>query len=82
VKKIRVHPNVADEVRAVERRAALNILSSIHRYAATGTGNVRALSGAFEGLFRLRVGDHCVIFEENGTTITVHHILHRKDAYR
>jgi hypothetical protein len=44
VKKIRFQPNVAEEVRAIEQRAALNILSAIHRYAATGAGRVNRTS--------------------------------------
>jgi hypothetical protein len=38
VKKIRFEPNVAEEVRAIEQRVALNILTAIHRYASTGAG--------------------------------------------
>jgi mRNA-degrading endonuclease RelE of RelBE toxin-antitoxin system len=71
VKKIRFHPNVPEEVRAIEQRAALNILAAIHRYVATGVGRVKPLKGEFEGLLRLRVGNHRVIFEETGDAITV-----------
>jgi hypothetical protein len=38
VKKIRFEPNVGEEVRAIEQRAALNILTAIHRYAAPALG--------------------------------------------
>ena len=82
MKKIRFEPNVAEEVRAIEQRVALNILTAIHRYAATGAGKVKPLSGEFEGLLRLRVGNHRVIFEETEDTITVHRVRHRRDAYR
>jgi mRNA-degrading endonuclease RelE of RelBE toxin-antitoxin system len=82
VKRIRFHSNVAEEVRAIEQRAALNVLTAIHRYAATGGGRVKPLSGEFEGLLRLRVGDHRVIFEETADTITIHRIRDRRDAYR
>jgi mRNA-degrading endonuclease RelE of RelBE toxin-antitoxin system len=82
VKRIRFQPNVPDEVRAIEQRAALNILAAIHRYAATCAGRVKPLSGEFEGLLRLRVGDHRVIFEETEDTITIHRIRNRREAYR
>jgi mRNA-degrading endonuclease RelE of RelBE toxin-antitoxin system len=82
VKKIRFEPNVAEEVRAIEQRVALNILTAIHRYAATGAGRVKPLSGEFEGLLRLRVGNHRVIFEETEDAITVHRVRDRRDAYR
>lgn len=82
MKKIRFEPNVAEEVRAIEQRVALNILTAIHRYASTGAGRVKPLSGEFEGLLRLRVGNHRVIFEETEDAITVHRVRHRRDAYR
>jgi mRNA-degrading endonuclease RelE of RelBE toxin-antitoxin system len=82
VKKIRFHPNVPEEVRTIEQRAALNILAAIHRYAVTGAGRVKPLRGEFEGLLRLRVGNHRVIFEETEDTITVHRVRDRRDAYR
>lgn len=82
MKKIRFYPNVAEEVRAIEQRVALNILTAIHRYAATGAGRVKPLSGEFEGLLRLRVGNHRVIFEETEDTITIHRIRDRREAYR
>jgi len=82
VKKIRFHPNVRDEVRAIEQRAALNILTAIHRYAATGQGRVKRLGGELEGVLRLRAGNHRVFFEETEDTITIHHVRDRKDAYR
>jgi mRNA-degrading endonuclease RelE of RelBE toxin-antitoxin system len=82
VKTIRFRPNVPEEVRAIEQKAALNILEAIHRYAETGAGRVKPLSGYFEGLLRLRVGNHRVIFNETEDTITIHRVLDRKDAYR
>ena len=82
MKKIRFHPNVQQEVRAIEQRAALNILTAIHRYAVTGAGKVKPLSGEFEGLLRLRAGNHRVIFDETQDTITIHRIRDRRDAYR
>jgi mRNA-degrading endonuclease RelE of RelBE toxin-antitoxin system len=82
VKKTRFHPNVAGEVRAIEQRAALNILTAIHRYAETGAGRVEPLSGEFEGLLRLRASNHRVIFDETEDTITIHRIRDRRDACR
>jgi hypothetical protein len=36
-------------------------LQALHRYAETGDGHVKPLSGEFEGLLRLRVGSHRVL---------------------
>jgi mRNA interferase RelE/StbE len=82
VKRIRFEPNVAAEVRAIERQAAMRALQALHRYAETGQGDVKALSGEFEGLLRLRVGSHRVLFDETADIITVHRIRDRREAYR
>lgn len=49
------------------------------RYATTGAGDVKSLSGR-EGA-RLRVGDWCVIFTEDPTTIIVVAVGHRGEIY-
>lgn len=82
MKRIRFEPNVPAEVRSIEQQTALQILTALHRYAQTGVGSVKSLSGEFEGLLRLRVGNHRVLFDETEDTITVHRVLNRKDAYR
>jgi mRNA-degrading endonuclease RelE of RelBE toxin-antitoxin system len=62
VKAIRFEPNVRAEIRAIDPLAAMTILKAIHRYAETGAGCVKPLSGEFEGVLRLRVGNHRVFF--------------------
>jgi mRNA-degrading endonuclease RelE of RelBE toxin-antitoxin system len=82
VKAIRFHPTVPADVRAIEQKTAMTILEAIHRYAETGAGRVKPLSGEFEGMLRLRVGNHRVFFDETADIITIHRVLDRKDAYR
>jgi len=82
VKRIRFAPSVPAEVRAIEQRAAMAILRALHRYAETGKGRVKPLSGEFEGLLRLRAGNHRVLFDETEDAITVHRVANRRDAYR
>jgi len=82
VKRIRFHANVTAEVRAIEQRAALGILRALHRYAETGKGRVKPLSGELDGLLRLRVGNRRVLFDETEDTITVHRVGDRREAYR
>lgn len=50
----------------------MTILQAIHRYADTGAGRVKPLSGEFEGFLRLRSGNHRVF----------HRVADRKEAYR
>jgi mRNA-degrading endonuclease RelE of RelBE toxin-antitoxin system len=82
VKRIRFRSNVPSEVRAIERQTALHILQCIHRDAGTGEGDVRSLSGEFEGLLRLRIGNYRVLFDETEDTITGQRVRDRREAYR
>jgi mRNA interferase RelE/StbE len=69
-------------VRAIPQPIALGILKALHRYIETGQGRVKPLSGEFEGLLRLRVGDYRVLFDETEDSVTVHRVRDRKDAYQ
>lgn len=60
----------------------MTILEAIHRYAETGAGRVKPLSGEFEGFLRLRVGNHRVFFRETADSLTIHRVRDRRDAYR
>ena len=82
MKRIRFQPNVPDEVRAIDQRTAMSILEAVHRYAATGVGDVKPLRGQFAGLLRLRAGNHRVLFDETTDAIDIHRSAHRRDAYR
>jgi mRNA-degrading endonuclease RelE of RelBE toxin-antitoxin system len=73
---------VPAEIRAIDQPTSMQMLTALHRYAETGQGRVKPLSGEFEGLLRLRVGHHPVLFDETEDTITVHRVRDRRDAYR
>jgi len=45
------------------------------------SGNVKKLKGS-ENEYRLRVGDHRVLFELEGRTVAVYAVGDRKDIYR
>lgn len=81
-KKIRFLAQVPAEVRAIPQPLALGVLRALHRYIETGEGRVKPLSGKFEGLLRLRVGNHRVLFDETADSITIHRVRDRKDAYQ
>jgi mRNA interferase RelE/StbE len=82
VKRIHFEPEVPAQVRAIPQHIAMTILEAIHRYAETGAGRVKPLSGEFEGFLRLRVGNHRVFFKETADTVTIHRVRNRKEAYR
>ncbi|MBI1358072.1 MAG: type II toxin-antitoxin system RelE/ParE family toxin [Acidobacteria bacterium] len=82
MKQIRFGPGVPAEIRAIPREDALAILRALHRYGEMGEGNVKALTGDLKGLLRLRVGNYRLLFDETETSIQVHRVADRKDAYR
>ncbi len=82
MKRIRFQPNVPAEVRAIDQRTAMSILETVHRYVATGVGDVKPLSGQLAGLLRLRAGNHRVLFDETADSIVIHRVAHRRDVYR
>lgn len=82
MKKIRFRPGVPVEIRAIAQPVAMSILKALHRYAETGQGRVKPLFGELEGLLRLRVGNHRLLFDETADTITVHRVGDRKNVYQ
>ncbi|WP_276199034.1 type II toxin-antitoxin system RelE/ParE family toxin [Chelatococcus sp. XZ-Ab1] len=54
--------------------------AKLARYAETGAGDIKALSG--QPGARLRVGDYRVIIIETVAAVEVHAIGHRREIYR
>jgi mRNA interferase RelE/StbE len=70
------------EVRKIDRASAMRILTALHRFAATGEGDIKKLQGSI-GELRLRVGDYRVRFtEEADNTLQIHSVKHRSNVYR
>jgi len=70
------------ELRAIDRETAIRILHALTRYGQTGEGNLKTLSGRWEGCCRLRVGDYRVVFAPSPEHITILRVRHRGDVYR
>jgi mRNA interferase RelE/StbE len=69
------------DVRSLSKPTAMHILSALHRFAESGTGNVKALQGREE--FRLRIGDYRLFFVcTEPETIEIRRVRHRSEAYR
>ena len=70
------------DVRGLDKHTAMGILSALHRFAESGTGDVKALQGDAEEL-RLRVGDYRLFFvSTSDEVIEVRRVRHRREAYR
>jgi mRNA-degrading endonuclease RelE of RelBE toxin-antitoxin system len=65
-----------NELRAIQRQTAIRILHALTEYGASGVGDVRTLTGEWEGYFRLRLGDYRVIFTIAKDEITVIRVRH------
>jgi mRNA interferase RelE/StbE len=70
------------DVRALDKATAMRILHTLHRFAESGSGDVKALQGDMEEL-RLRAGDYRLFFVCTGDdVIEVRRVRHRREAYR
>jgi mRNA interferase RelE/StbE len=82
MKKIDWSEDARADVLRIDRKMAMRILTTIHRFAESGEGDVKELKGQ-SGELRLRVGDYRVRFTcETDDTIRVHAVRHRREAYR
>jgi mRNA interferase RelE/StbE len=55
------------------------VIEKLHRYAETGAGDVKALTG--QPGARLRVGDYRAVFVETADAISVRAVGHRREIY-
>ena len=82
MKKIDWSEDARADVLRIDRKMAMRILTTIHRFAESGEGDVKELKGQ-SGELRLRVGDYRVRFtNEADDTIRIHAVRHRREAYR
>ncbi len=81
MKRIHFSPTAKSDVRAIEKSAAMRVLTGLHRYAESGQGDIKALEGDLAGLLRLRVGEYRVLFDETGDAVKVHRVRNRREAY-
>jgi mRNA interferase RelE/StbE len=55
------------------------VIDKLHRYAETGAGDVKALTG--QPGARLRIGDYRAVFVETADAISVRAVGHRREIY-
>jgi mRNA interferase RelE/StbE len=71
-----------NDLRAVDRQTAIRILHALTEYAESGAGDIKMLTGPWQGYFRLRVGDYRVTFTIAKGEITIIRVRHRSESYR
>jgi mRNA interferase RelE/StbE len=70
------------QLRAIDQPTALRILHALAHFAATGEGDVKRLQDIEPPEFRLRVGDYRLRFHDDGLTLYVTAVKHRREVYR
>ena len=74
-------PRVRRDLRAVSEADAKRILGKVELLRDGLSGDVKRLTN-FTPEYRLRVGDHRVLFEIERDTVVVYRVVHRREAYR
>ncbi|WP_460448812.1 type II toxin-antitoxin system RelE family toxin [Alsobacter sp. SYSU BS001988] len=77
--KIALSGEARRQLRGLPEHVQVAVRDKLERYAATGAGDVKAMSG-LPGL-RLRCGDYRILFDKAGGQIRVRAIAHRSKIY-
>lgn len=81
-KKIGWTEQAKADVRAIDRRTAIDLLHGLARFLATEEGDVKRLQDLDPPELRLRLGDFRIRFRDHGDWIEILRVRHRKDVYR
>jgi mRNA interferase RelE/StbE len=83
--RVRLLDTATKELAKLDKLVARRVVERVN-WLAENLKNVhhKTLTGEFEGLFKLRIGDYRVIYEliHNEQIIIVHVIGHRREIYR
>jgi hypothetical protein len=64
-------PSAQRELAGMQRSDAVRIVRALEQFAATGSGDVKALKGPLTGRYRLRVGKY--LTGQRGSRLIVNH---------
>jgi mRNA interferase RelE/StbE len=79
IKTVSYTTSATRQLRKLPAEIRERIIDKLRRYAESGAGDVKALSG--QPGARLRIGDYRVIFVEAVDVISVRAVGHRSDIY-
>lgn len=82
MRKVEYKASVARDLRRLDRQAVARILDKIEQELLSDELRPIPLSGSFEGLYKLRVGDYRVIYALSTDSVSVIRIAHRREVYR
>ena len=78
-------PVAEADLRRLDATVARRVMAKLQRLAENvETIRLEALAGAWQGVFKLRVGNYRVLYthETVGRRIVVHFVRHRREVYR
>ena len=80
--KVSYKASVERDLKRLDRQEARKILNRIERELGGNPDKGESLKGAYQGLYRYRVGDYRVIYAKTVDGVLVLRIGHRRDVYR
>lgn len=78
---VQFKPKAVKDIERLSSRMQLQITKAIEAMSVDLKGDVKRLTN-FTPEYRLRVGDHRVLFEVENKNIVVYRVHHRREAYR
>ena len=78
---IQFKPRALKDLAALSAKDSGRVLRKIEQLRHNLAGDVKHLTN-FTPSYRLRAGDHRVLFEVENTIVMVYRVLHRREAYR
>jgi mRNA interferase RelE/StbE len=79
--EIEFKPRAIKVLESLSKNTQRRIFGRIELLANDLAGDVKRLTN-YTPEYRLRVGDHRILFEIEANKIVIYRVLHRKDAYR
>lgn len=83
--RVRLLDTASKQLAVLDKPVARRVVERVHWLAENlADANFEALTGDFEGLFKLRVGDYRVVYEliHGEQLVMIHAIGHRREIYR
>ena len=79
--EIEFRPKAIKDLDSVSPEIARRVVEKVDRLRHDLAGDVKRLTN-FTPKYRLRAGDHRVLFEVEGSRVIVHRVRHRREVYR
>jgi mRNA interferase RelE/StbE len=82
LRKIEYKASVFRELRRLDRQVAKRVIEKIEQELTSDELRATPLSGPFDGLYKLRVGDYRVIYALSAASVAILRVAHRREVYR